>query len=205
MGLAWQQGPLGAGPVGHFLTAEPLPTAAAVRRAAAPADAGAAGRRVDRRQRGRAAAARAGPLPGRVLPLADVSPGVLVAENRTTQHRDLGDMRLVHRDRRGREVPAPPGSTPPCPRTRSVLDGPGRVRAGGRWTPSTRRTNASSDTPPTPTTASTSGDTSRHLVVRDGDRVIADTHRPAGPLRVGFRAALVCASRGHRPSAAGTR
>ena len=40
MGLSWQQGPLAPGAVGRFLVPDPLPGAAAVRRAAAPADAG---------------------------------------------------------------------------------------------------------------------------------------------------------------------
>ena len=67
MGLSWQQGP-----PRHRGRAVPhgraAARAAAVRRAAPPADAGAFRRRVDRRQRGRRPAARARPLPGRVLP-----------------------------------------------------------------------------------------------------------------------------------------
>ena len=44
--------------------------------------------------------------------------------------------------------------------------------------------------------------TSRHLVVKDGERVIADSKRAAGALRIGLRAALVRATRRHRRSGA---
>ena len=72
MGLSWQQGPLGRNPNGQFLVPG-MPRARAVRRAAAPADAGRAGRpdRGPERRRGRAL--RTGPLPRRVLPASPTS------------------------------------------------------------------------------------------------------------------------------------
>ena len=68
----------------------PVARAAAVRRAAAPADACPVRRRVDRRQRGRRAPARARSLPGCLLPPRRYRGRVLEDSQRTTSHRDLG-------------------------------------------------------------------------------------------------------------------
>src|ERR1700754_1970548 len=91
MGLSWQQGPLGGATVGRFLTAEPLPQRLLF---AEP---------LRRRMRVKLAGEwiadsedvvllhEPGRYPVAYFPLADVRPGVLVSENRMTQHRDLGD------------------------------------------------------------------------------------------------------------------
>jgi uncharacterized protein (DUF427 family) len=91
MGLSWQQGPFGNGPVGHFLTREPLPQRVLF---AEP---------LRRRMRVQFAAEwiadsedvillhEPGHYPVAFFPLGDVYPGVLVDENRITQHRELGD------------------------------------------------------------------------------------------------------------------
>ncbi|NDZ17977.1 hypothetical protein C7T35_08590 [Variovorax sp. WS11] len=91
MGLSWQQGPLSGASVGRFLTPEPLPERLLF------------AERLRRRLRVKLAdewiadsedvlllhePAR---YPVAYFPLGDVRPGVLVRENRTTQHRDLGD------------------------------------------------------------------------------------------------------------------
>lgn len=49
-----------------------------------------------------------------------------------------------------------------------------------------KKTSTSSGMRPTNTTASTSGATSRHLLVRDGDRIIADTSAPLALHESGF-------------------
>ena len=91
MGLSWQQGPLGAGPVGRFLTPDPLPPRLLY---AEPLR-----RRMRVRFGGEWIADSEHVLllheparyPVAYFPLAAVRPGVLVDENRSTRHRDLGD------------------------------------------------------------------------------------------------------------------
>jgi Domain of unknown function (DUF427) len=92
MGLAWQQGPLAAGSVGHFMTAQPLPDHLLL---AEP---------LRRRMRVRLGddwiadsenvllLHEPGRYPVAYFPLDDISDGVLVAEDRITGHGDLGDM-----------------------------------------------------------------------------------------------------------------
>jgi uncharacterized protein (DUF427 family) len=91
MGLSWQQGPLGNGPVGRFLTPEPLPQRLLF---AEP---------LRRRMRVRFAGEwiadsedvlllhEPGHYPVAFFPVAHVRTGVLVGERRTTRHRELGD------------------------------------------------------------------------------------------------------------------
>src|SRR5882762_240843 len=91
MGLSWQQGPLSGASVGRFLTPEPLPERLLF---AEP---------LRRRLRVKLAGEwiadsedvlllhEPGRYPVAYFPLADVRPGVLVGENRITQHRDFGD------------------------------------------------------------------------------------------------------------------
>jgi uncharacterized protein (DUF427 family) len=92
MGLSWQQGPLGAGPVGRFLTPEPLPERLLY---VEPLR-----RRMRVRFGGEWVADSEDVLllheparyPVAYFPFAAVRDGVLVDEHRTTGHRDLGDM-----------------------------------------------------------------------------------------------------------------
>jgi uncharacterized protein (DUF427 family) len=91
MGLSWQQGPLSGVSVGRFLTPEALPERLLF---AEP---------LRRRLRVKLADEwvadsedvlllhEPGRYPVAFFPLADVRPGVLVRESRTTQHRDFGD------------------------------------------------------------------------------------------------------------------
>src|SRR5262245_22948545 len=91
MGLSWQQGPLGGASVGRFLTPEPLPQRLLF---AEP---------LRRRMRVKVAGEwivdsedvvllhEPGRYPVAYFPLADVRPGALVREDRRTRHRDLGD------------------------------------------------------------------------------------------------------------------
>ena len=91
MGLAWQQGPLAPRAVGHFLVPEPLPQRLLY---AEPLR-----RRMRMRFGGEWIADsedvlvlyEPGHYPVAFFPLADLRSGVLVAEDRTTQHRELGD------------------------------------------------------------------------------------------------------------------
>src|SRR4029077_13916853 len=90
MGLAWQQGPLATNSVGHFLTPEPLPPrllfAEPLRRRMRVRLGGVwvadSQKVVLRREPGRD--------PVAYFPRGDISPGILVAEDRTTEHPELG-------------------------------------------------------------------------------------------------------------------
>ena len=141
MGLSWQQGPLGGAAVGRFLMPEPLPRTTAVRRAAAPADAGRFGGDWIADSEDVVAAARARPLSGGLLPAGRRRAGVLAAEHRATpatatsgatawftvqRRRAQRAARRVaaHRPARARQRAARPG--------RVRLAGDGRLLRGGR-------------------------------------------------------------------------
>lgn len=91
MGLSWQQGPLGGATVGRFLTSDPLPPRLLF---AEPLR-----RRMRVKYAGEWIAESEDVIllheparyPVAYFPLADVRPDVLASESRTTQHRDLGD------------------------------------------------------------------------------------------------------------------
>ncbi len=135
MGLAWQQGPLAAGSVGHFLTAQPLPDRLLF---VEPLR-----RRMRARQGDDWIADSENVLllhePGRYpvayFPLDDIRDGVLVAEDRITQHGDLGDMQWYTLVAGGREVPARRVAAHRTPRARGRSDPTRgvRVAGGGRF------------------------------------------------------------------------
>ncbi|MFI1395949.1 DUF427 domain-containing protein [Streptomyces sp. NPDC020681] len=91
MGLSWQQGPLSAGPLGRFLTAEPLPERLLL------------AERLRRRMRVKFNGTwiadsedvillyEPGRYPVAYFPRTDVDPQVLVSSDKVTHHKDLGD------------------------------------------------------------------------------------------------------------------
>ncbi len=93
MGLAWQQGPLATGSVGHFLTERPLPPrllfAEPLRRRM----------RVSFADRWIADSDdvillhEPGRYPVAYFARGDIEPGILIAEDRVTAHHDLGETR----------------------------------------------------------------------------------------------------------------
>ena len=131
MGLAWQQGPLAAGSIGHFLTAQPLPEHLLF---AEP---------LRRRMRVRLGddwiadsenvllLHEPGRYPVAYFPLDDIREGVLVAEDRITPHGDLGDMQwytvVVGERRRPPRRVAAHGAA----RVRHCADPTGCVRVAG--------------------------------------------------------------------------
>jgi hypothetical protein len=155
MGLAWQQGPLATGSPGHFLTEQPLPARLLF---AEP---------LRRRMRVRFADRwiadsedvvllhEPGRYPVAYFPRGDVEEGILLTEDRVTQHPDLGDTAWFGVAVGERQANTAPGSTPVCHSTPRFWTG-GWRSPGAPWTPSTKKTSVSSVTPPTPTIASTS-------------------------------------------------
>mgnify|MGYP003693589361 CR=1 FL=1 len=112
-----------------------------------------------------------------------------------TQHHDLGltswyTVRAGERQRAARGVAAHRA----CPPTRASCRH-GSRSPGGPWTLSTKKTNGSSGHAADPYHRIDIRATSRHLVVRDGRQVIADSRRALGALRIRFRPAVVCAPR----------
>lgn len=184
MGLAWQQGPLAAKSVGHFLTPEPLPRLLF----AEP---------LRRRMR-----VRLGELwiadsqdvvllhePGRYpvayFPRRDICESILLEEDHVTEHADLGPVKWFTAQTGGRDVKRAAWQFDSLPAHASVLAGciafawramdafyEEDERIVGHAADQYHRVDIRSS--------------SRHLVVRDGDRVIADTHRPVALYESGF-------------------
>lgn len=185
MGLAWQQGPLATGSVGHFLTAQPMPPRLLF---AEPSR---------RRMRVRFADRwiadsedvillhEPGRYPVAYFPRSDIEAGILTAEDRVTEHHDLGDTQwfAVNVAERGADhaawqhIALPPHA--------AVLDG--RLAFAWRsmdafYEENERIVGHAADAYHRIDIRSTS----RHLVVRDGERAIADTRHPLALYESGF-------------------
>jgi len=185
MGLAWQQGPLAAGSIGRFLTAQPMPEHLLF---AEP---------LRRRMRVRLgddwiadsenvlALHEPGRYPVAYFPLEDVIDGVLVAEDRITAHGDLGDMQWYTVVVGERRIPhaAWQHTTLPAYATELTHRVAFAWRAmDGFYEEDDRIVGHAAD----PYHRVDIRNTSRHLVVRDGEKVIADTHRPVVLYESGF-------------------
>ena len=185
MGLSWQQGPLGVGPVGRFLTGDPLPQRLLY---AEP---------LRRRMRVQFADEwivdseavlllhEPGRYPVAYFPIADVRPSVLVGENRTTRHRDLGDTTWFTITVGDRSAPRSAWQHTALPDYADELGG----RVGFAW----RAMDAFYEEDERIVGHAADAyhridirQTSRHLVVKDGRRVIADTLRPVALYESGF-------------------
>jgi uncharacterized protein (DUF427 family) len=185
MGLSWQQGPLGAGAIGHFLVPDPLPERLLF---AEPLR-----RRMRVRFGGRWIADsedvmllhEPGRYPVAYFPLADVDPRALDPLDRTTTHRDLGATAWFS-VRAGDETAARAAwqhvGLPPY-----AADLDGRVAFAWRameafYEEDERIVGHAAD-------AYHRNDvrrTSRHLVVREGGRVVADSTAPLVLYESGF-------------------
>lgn len=181
MGLSWQQGPLGGRAAGHFLTPEPLPERLLF---AEP---------LRRRLRVKFAGEwiadsedvvllhEPGRYPVAYFPVADVKPGVLTESGRTTRHRDLGETSWYT-----------VGGTPRSAWQHTDLPGHAsalRDRVAFAWRAmeafyeeNERIVGHAAD----PYHRIDIRNTSRHLVVKDGDTVVADTTRPVVLYESGF-------------------
>jgi uncharacterized protein (DUF427 family) len=185
MGLAWQQGPLATKSVGRFLTTEPLPTrllfAEPLRRRM----------RVRLSDRWIADSENVVLLhePGRYpiayFPRGDIQPGILVAEGRVTLHDELGETRWYSIAGTERSVDHAAWEHTAPPVHADVL----RDRLAFAW----RAVDAFYEEDDRVVGHATDSyhridirATSRHLVVRDADRVIADSRRPLALYESGF-------------------
>jgi uncharacterized protein (DUF427 family) len=185
MGLAWQQGPLATGSIGHFLTEQPLPARLLF---AEP---------LRRRMRVRLADQwiadsedvvllhEPGRYPVAYFPVGDIEPGVLIAEERLTQHKDLGETQWFTVTVPHREAIHSAWHHTGLPPHAAVLDG--RVAFAWRamdafYEENERIVGHASDAYHRIDIRSTS----RHLVVRDGEQVIADSRHPLALYESGF-------------------
>jgi uncharacterized protein (DUF427 family) len=185
MGLAWQQGPLATGSIGHFLTPQPPPRPLMY---AEP---------LRRRMRVRFAAEwiaesddvvllhEPGRYPVAYFPEGDIQPGILLAEDRATQHPELGNVAWFAVEVAGRKVNHAAWRYTALPAYAAVLQA--RVAFAWRsmdafYEEDDRIVGHAADAYHRIDIRSTS----RHLVVRDGDRVVADTRRPLALYESGF-------------------
>ena len=185
MGLSWQQGPLGGRPVGRFLVEQPLPERLLF---AEPA------RRRMRVRFGDEWIADSEDIvvlhepahyPVAYFPRGDVRDGVLSEPERTTRHRDLGETAWFTVTGGGRTAERAAWQHVALPNHADELSG--RVAFAWRamdafYEEDERIFGHAGD----PYHRNDIRSTSRHLVVRDGERVIADTHRPVVLYESGF-------------------
>lgn len=184
MGLAWQQGPLATASVGHFLTEQPMPPRLLF---VEP---------LRRRMRVRFAGQwiadsedvvllhEPGRYPVAYFPRGDIQ-AELVAEDRITRHRDLGDTQWFTVKASDREANHGTWQHTALPAHAAVLDG--RLAFAWRsmdafFEEDERIVGHAADAYHRIDIRSTT----RHLVVRDGERVIADTRCPLALYESGF-------------------
>lgn len=185
MGLAWQQGPLASGSVGHFLAPEPLPPRMLY---AEP---------LRRRMRVQLAGEwiadsddvlllhEPGHYPVSYFPIAAIRTDALQRTDRVTQHRDLGATAWFTVRAGDRSVERAAWQFADLPDYAGVLSN--RVAFAWRamdafYEEDERIVGHAADL----YHRNDIRQTSRHLIVRDGDRVIADTPRPLALYESGF-------------------
>ncbi|OBI81533.1 DUF427 domain-containing protein [Mycobacterium asiaticum] len=185
MGLAWQQGPLAPGSVGHFLTEQALPERLLF---AEP---------LRRRMRVRfgdhwiadsedvVLLHEPGRYPVAYFPLSDIRPGSVIAEDRVTRHADLGETHWYTVQVPGRDAARSAWQHTGLPRHAVVLAG--RMAFAWRamdafYEEEERIVGHAADAYHRIDIRSTA----RHLVVRDGEKVVAETQCPVVLYESGF-------------------
>ena len=185
MGLSWQQGPLGGRSIGRFLVEQPLPERLLF---AEP---------LRRRMRVKfgdewiadsedvTVLHEPGHYPVAYFPRGDVKAGVLSEPERTTKHRELGETAWFTVTAGGRTAERAAWQHVALPDYADELKD--RVAFAWRamdafYEEDERIVGHAAD----PYHRNDIRATSRHLVVRDGERVIADTHRPVVLYESGF-------------------
>jgi uncharacterized protein (DUF427 family) len=186
MGLSWQQGPLSTGPLGKFIVPEPLPKRLLyVERLR---------RRMRVRYGGRWISEsenvvllfEPGRYPVAYFPQADISPNVLESTGHTTEHADLG-LTSWYSVRADEQHTAPRGAWQHTGLPGHASELQGRVAFAWRamdafYEEDERILGHAAD----PYHRIDIRQTSRKLVVRHGDRVVADSKRPLVLYESGF-------------------
>jgi uncharacterized protein (DUF427 family) len=185
MGLSWQQGPLGGASLGRFLTAQPLPERLLF------AEPSRRRMRVKLADHWIADSENAlvlhepGRYPVAYFPRQDIRPDVLVTEDRVTQHRDLGRTEWFKVKAGDRQVAHAAWQHTALPDHASGL----RDRIAFAW----RAMDAFYEEDERIVGHAADAyhridmrQTSRRLVVKDGDKVVADTRRPIVLYESGF-------------------
>jgi uncharacterized protein (DUF427 family) len=185
MGLSWQQGPLSAHSVGRFLIPDPLPERLLY---AEP---------LRRRLRVRfgddwiadsedvALLHEPGRYPVAYFPESSIAGGVLESTDHVTTHRDLGPIGWLSVHRGDKRAERAAWRFTDLPHYASVLRG----RIAFAWHPMDAFYEEDEQITGHAADIYHRIDirrTSRHLVVRDGDRVVADTVRPRALYESGF-------------------
>jgi uncharacterized protein (DUF427 family) len=185
MGLAWQQGPLSTNSLGRFLTPDPLPERLLF------------AERLRRRMRVKFGGEwiadsesvillhEPGRYPVAYFPVADVEPGVLEATDRFTRHRELGSTTWYTVHRGEQETHRAAWQHIELPGYAAELEG--RVAFAWRamdafYEEDERILGHAADA----YHRIDIRDSSRELVVRDGERVVARTRRPVVLYESGF-------------------
>ena len=186
MGLSWQQGPLGRTPNGAFLTTTPMPErmlyAEPLRRRMSVELAGSIVARTD----DAVLLFEPGRYPVAYFPIGDIAAGVLEPTDRRTTHPDLGETHWFDVVRGDGEVTRraawqhvdPPGQ---AARLRDTVAFAWRAM-DAFYEEDERILGHAAD----PYHRIDIRRSSRHLVVRDDDRVVADTHAPLVLYESGF-------------------
>ena len=186
MGLSWQQGPLSTGAVGKFLVPEPLPKKLLyVERLRRRMRVRFGGRWIAESENG-LLLFEPGRYPVAYFPETDVSPGVLEKTDNTTQHADLG-LTSWYSVRADEQHVAARGAWKHTGLPVYASELQGRVAFAWRamdafYEEDERILGHAAD----PYHRIDIRQTSRNLVVRQGDRVIADTKRPLALYESGF-------------------
>ena len=185
MGLAWQQGPLAPGAPGTFLVQQPLPErllyAEPLRRRMRVAFGGAQIAQSD----DVVILHEPGRYPVAYFPKADVADTVLAATERVTEHPELGATAWYAVRHGDHEAARGAWEHTDLPAFASILAD--RVAFAwhamdGFYEEDERILGHAAD----PYHRIDIRQTSRHLVVRDGDEVVAETHRPLVLFESGF-------------------
>jgi uncharacterized protein (DUF427 family) len=185
MGLAWQQGPLASGAIGHFITPEPLPERLLF---AEPL------RRRMRVKYGGEWVAESedvvllhepGRYPVAYFPTGDVADGTLELTTHRTTHHDLGETAWFLISAGGQSTDRAAWQHTDLPPHAQILEG--RVAFAWRamdsyYEEEERIVGHAAD----PYHRIDIRQTTRHLVVKRGDQVIADTHAPLALFESGF-------------------
>jgi uncharacterized protein (DUF427 family) len=185
MGLAWQQGPLAAGSVGHFLTPQPLPQRLLFVEPLRRRMRVRFGDRWIADSEGVVLLHEPGRYPVAYFPRDDIQAETLIAEDRLTNHPELGKVNWFTVTSGDREANHAAWKYTELPAYATALEG--RVAFAWRamdafYEEDERIVGHAADAYHRIDIRATT----RHLVVRDDDRVIADTRRPLVLYESGF-------------------